>query len=62
IYEVLEIKPEIRDLILQFNSPGLIKNKAIEMGMTTLFQSGIRKVLQGLTTIEEVMRICTDED
>ncbi|RLA92590.1 MAG: type II secretion system protein GspE, partial [Deltaproteobacteria bacterium] len=40
IYEVLEIKPEIRDLILQFNSPGLIKNKAIEMGMTTLFQSG----------------------
>ena len=62
IYEVFEIKPEVRDLVLQYNSPGLIKNKAIEMGMTTLYQSGMKKVAQGLTTVEEVLRICAEED
>lgn len=62
LYEVFEVKPEIRDLILQYNSPGLIKNKAIEMGMTTLYQSGMKKVARGLTTVEEVLRITTEED
>jgi type IV pilus assembly protein PilB len=62
IYEVFEVKPELRDLILQYNSPGLIKNKAVELGMVTLYQSGMTKVLRGLTTIEEVLRITTEED
>ncbi|MFH0813283.1 MAG: ATPase, T2SS/T4P/T4SS family [Pseudomonadota bacterium] len=62
IYELFEIKNEIRELILQYNSPGLIKNKAVEMGMTTLYESGMKKVIQGLTTVEEVLRICTEED
>ncbi len=62
IYEVFEVKPELRDLILQYNSPGLIKNKAVELGMATLYQSGMKKVLRGLTTIEEVLRITTEED
>jgi type IV pilus assembly protein PilB len=62
IYEVFEIKSEIKDLILRYNSPGLIKSKAAEMGMTTLYQSGIKKVIQGITTVEEVLRICTEED
>ena len=62
IYEVFDVKPELRDLILQYNSPGLVKNKAIELGMTTLYQSGMKKVLQGLTTVEEVLRISAEED
>jgi len=62
IYEVFDLKPELRDLVLQYNSPGLIKNKAIELGMTTLYQSGMKKALQGLTTVEEVLRICAEED
>lgn len=62
IYEVFEVNPEIRELILQYNSPGLIKNKAVEMGMVTLYQSGMKKALQGFTTIEEVLRITTEED
>ena len=62
IYEVFDLKPELRDLVLQYNSPGLVKNKAIELGMTTLYQSGMKKALQGLTTVEEVLRICAEED
>jgi len=62
IYEVFDVKPELRDLILQYNSPGLVKNKAVELGMTTLYQSGMKKVLQGLTTVEEILRISTEED
>jgi len=61
IYEVFDVKPELRDLILQYNSPGLVKNKAVELGMTTLYQSGMKKAFQGLTTVEEVLRICTEE-
>jgi type II secretion system protein E len=62
IYEVFDVRPELRDLILQYNSPGLVKNKAVEMGMTTLYQSGMKKVIQGATTVEEVLRICAEED
>ncbi|MBN2466660.1 MAG: Flp pilus assembly complex ATPase component TadA [Deltaproteobacteria bacterium] len=62
IYEVFAINSEIRELILQYKSPGVIKSKATEMGMTTLYQSGMKKVVQGITTVEEILRICTEED
>jgi len=62
MYEIFEINAEIRELILQYNSPVPIKNKAVALGMSTLYQSGMRKVVQGLTTVEEVLRICTEEE
>lgn len=57
IYEVLTISEEIRDLILKRASSNEIKEKAIELGMTTMLEDGIRKVIKGITTIEEVLRV-----
>jgi len=57
IYEVLDLTDEIRDLILEKSSSDEIKNKAIELGMTTMLEDGLSKVLQGLTTVEEVLRV-----
>ncbi|MFA6428305.1 MAG: ATPase, T2SS/T4P/T4SS family [Candidatus Buchananbacteria bacterium] len=57
IYEVLEITPEISDLILKRGSSDEIRNKAIEQGMLTLLHDGFIKAKTGLTTIEEVLRV-----
>lgn len=57
IYEVLIITENLRELILRNLSANEIKNKAIEEGMTTMFEDGIKKVLDGITTIEEVLRV-----
>jgi len=56
LYEVMEITDELRELILVGASALELRRKAIEEGMLTLRQSGLRKVKEGLTTIEEVAR------
>ncbi len=56
LYEVLEITDELRELILVGASALEIKRKAVEQGMITLRRSGLRKVMDGATTIEEVVR------
>jgi type IV pilus assembly protein PilB len=56
LYEVMEIDDEIRELILVGASALELKKKAIEKGMITLRRSGLIKVSQGITTIEEVAR------
>ncbi len=61
IYEVLQITPAIRKLVMAKASADEIKAKAIEEGMMTLGQEGFVKVQEGITTTEEVMRISTDE-
>ncbi len=57
IFEVLSVSNEIRDLILEKAPAVKIKKKAIEQGMTTLFHDGLRKVEEGVTTIDEVLRV-----
>jgi len=57
IYEVLTLNEELRDLILTKSSSTELKEKAIELGMTTMLEDGLSKVLQELTTIEEVLRV-----
>lgn len=57
IYEILLIGAEIKKLILQKVSSDIIKNKAVELGMRTLRQDGWEKVLEGITTPEEVIRV-----
>ncbi len=54
IFEVLEVTEAIRTLLGARVSADEIRKKAIEEGMTTMFEDGIRKVLSGETTIEEV--------
>ena len=56
LYEVLEINDEIRELVLVGASAVELKRKAIEQGMIGLRRSGLIKVSQGMTTLEEVMR------
>src|SRR5437588_3708148 len=56
LYEVMEITDEIRELILIGASSLELRKKAIEDGMITLRESGLQKIRNGVTTIEEVLR------
>jgi type IV pilus assembly protein PilB len=56
LYEVMEINEELRELILVGASALELRRKAIEEGMITLRGSGLRKIADGVTTIEEVVR------
>ena len=56
LYEVMEITDELRELILVGASGLELKRKAVEEGMITLRRSGLMKVMEGVTTIEEVAR------
>jgi len=56
LYEVMEIAEELRELILVGASGLELRRKAIDEGMITLRQSGLRKVMGGMTTVEEVVR------
>ncbi|MFA7184088.1 MAG: ATPase, T2SS/T4P/T4SS family, partial [Victivallales bacterium] len=56
ISELLCMSPELMELILK-NSPTItIKNKACEQGMTTIRQDGVNSILNGETTVDEVLR------
>jgi len=57
IYELLPITNDIRKLIMEHADAVAIKEKAIANGMKTLLQDGIEKAFQGLTTLEEVLRV-----
>jgi type IV pilus assembly protein PilB len=56
IYELLDITEPIRELIAQRAPSVVIRQKAIELGMTTLRADGLRSIFEGETTIEEVLR------
>ena len=56
LYEVLEVTDEIRELILIGASALELRKKAIDDGMISLRESGLHKIRQGVTTIEEVVR------
>ncbi|HOD12909.1 MAG TPA: GspE/PulE family protein [Candidatus Omnitrophota bacterium] len=62
IFEFLTLTEDIRTLILQKSSSTQIRNKAIQLGMRTLRQSGWEKVQQGLTSPSEVIRVTQEED
>jgi type IV pilus assembly protein PilB len=56
LYEVMEVTEEVRELILVGASSLELRRKAIDEGMITLRHSGLRKVKDGVTTMEEVVR------
>jgi type IV pilus assembly protein PilB len=56
LFEVMQVTPDIRDLILNRSQSREIKAKAIEQGMLTLRRSGLTKIKAGITTVEEVLR------
>ncbi|MCL1910798.1 MAG: type II secretion system ATPase GspE [Leptospirales bacterium] len=57
IYELLPMSPNIRKLILSHADSETIKEQARKEGMKTLLEDGLQKVIDGLTTVEEVLRV-----
>ncbi len=57
IFEVLMVSKEIRRLITQRQDSDLIMQQAIKEGMVTMLDDGLMKVSQGVTTIEEILRV-----
>lgn len=56
IFEVMPISEPIRALIMRRANADEIRNQAVKEGMTTMVEDGIKKVLAGVTTLEEVLR------
>ena len=60
IIELLVITDRLRKLILEHADAVTLQNVAIEEGMKTMYQDGMHKVVQGITSIEEVLRVTQD--
>lgn len=61
IHEILTLSHSIRELIISHASSQQIKEKAVSEGMRTLRQDGLQKVIAGLTTFSEVVRVTQSE-
>jgi len=57
IYELLVVDDHIRGLIMSGADSNVIKRRAIELGMVTLLRDGALKVVKGVTTVDEVLRV-----
>ncbi len=57
LYEVMPVREEIKDMVLRGGSALDIKREAIRLGMKTLRQAGLTKVEEGVTTLEEILRV-----
>ncbi len=62
IYEILVISDHIRPLVVARASSSIIKQEAIKRGMRTLREDGWTKVLKGVTTLEEVLRVSEEDE
>ncbi len=61
IFELITMTKEIRGLVFDNANEGVIRQKAMDDGMATLRDSGIRKVIAGITTIAEVLRSTVED-
>jgi len=61
LYEVMPMKEEVKELVLSRASTSEVKKEAMRLGMKTLRQSGIMKIREGVTTIEEVLRATVED-
>src|SRR3989304_2715773 len=59
LYEVMAIRDNVKELILQGASTGELREAGRKNGMKTLRESGLQKIREGLTTVEEVLRVTT---
>jgi type II secretion system protein E len=62
IYELLVVNEELRPLILNRSAASTIAQKAVAQGMRTLRHDGWKKVREGITTVEEVLRVTQTEE
>jgi len=61
IYELLRVNDDIRSLILRRAPAGEIRRQAVDAGMLTLARDGWTKAREGLTTVEEILRVTQEE-
>jgi type II secretory ATPase GspE/PulE/Tfp pilus assembly ATPase PilB-like protein len=61
IYEILQVDENMRELITERASPDRIYRHAVERGMTTLIENGVRLARSGETSLEEVLRVLPPE-
>ncbi|OGG95718.1 hypothetical protein A2V95_03505 [Candidatus Kuenenbacteria bacterium RBG_16_41_7] len=57
IYEVLEVTAEVGELVMKNMSSDVILNKAVAQGMVTMLHDGFIKAKNGITTLEEIIRV-----
>ncbi|PIR54488.1 hypothetical protein COU75_00640 [Candidatus Peregrinibacteria bacterium CG10_big_fil_rev_8_21_14_0_10_42_8] len=62
IYELLEMTPEIEELVIHRATSAEISEQARKQGMKLMFEDGFQKALSGLTTMEELMRVAAPPD
>jgi type II secretory ATPase GspE/PulE/Tfp pilus assembly ATPase PilB-like protein len=62
IFEVLRVTDAIQSLVIQRSSTNLVQQQAVSEGMCTLRDDGWIKVLDGFTTVEEVLRVTEETE
>jgi type IV pilus assembly protein PilB len=62
IFEVLKMSDTIGRLVLEHRPSNEVERQAVKEGMVTLVQDGFLKVLEGVTTIEEVLRVAEEQE
>jgi type II secretory ATPase GspE/PulE/Tfp pilus assembly ATPase PilB-like protein len=60
IFEMLEITPELSELIMKGVSADMLRRKALEAGFVTLRENAAKKALDGITTVEEALGVSTE--
>lgn len=60
IYEVLKVSPAIKELVMQGKTDKEIETQAKKEGMLTMIEDGLFKAVQGLTTVEEILRVISE--
>ena len=61
IFEIMEMTPAIAKLTMERSDTGMLRNQARRDGMTFLVEDGLRKIQEGVTTIDEVLAVATIE-
>jgi type IV pilus assembly protein PilB len=61
LYEVMVLTDPLKDLVLQGASTAELKSESIRLGMNTLRRSGLNKVGEGMTTLEEILRVTASD-
>jgi type IV pilus assembly protein PilB len=60
IHEVLKVSPAIRDIVMKGGTSAQIEEQSKKEGMITMIEDGVFKAVQGMTTIEEVLRVVSE--
>jgi type IV pilus assembly protein PilB len=62
VYEVMELTEELKEFVLNGASSMELKREAIRGGMTTLRRSSLNKLMEGTTTLSEVLRVSSADN